>query len=101
MERFNAYISTLQSALQERPEVLQSVGVDLAIDVSLGVVDDLMHVILVQSVVGLQRVGEYVGILRDVCTNGGLQECLAYPLDDVGANGAVSVRPVALQQPHH
>src|SRR5712691_13265523 len=78
-----------------------AVGMDLAVHVSLSVVDDLMHVVFVQSFVGQQGVCEDAGILLDVGTDGSLQELLADALDDTGAHGAVSVRAMPLQQPHH
>src|SRR5438132_1327413 len=58
MERFDRDIGALDGALQERPEVFEAVDVDLPIDVSLRVVNDLVDVILVQSVVGLERIGK-------------------------------------------
>ena len=42
MERLHADIRALQFALNQRPEVLQAVGVDVAANVFDGVVDDLM-----------------------------------------------------------
>ena len=44
MERFNGHVGALKGALQQAPEVLQPVGVDLPINVRLGVVDDVVDV---------------------------------------------------------
>ena len=40
MERFNTHVSSLDGALQQRPEVFQSVGVDVPLRVGLGVVNE-------------------------------------------------------------
>ncbi len=47
-------VGALDRALQERPEVLHAVRVDLAFDVLLGVVDDLVGIIAVESVLSPQ-----------------------------------------------
>ena len=46
-------VSPLQPTLQETPEVLNAVGVNLVLDVLFGVVDDLVNVVAAQRVVGL------------------------------------------------
>ena len=44
MERLDANVGAIQAALEQAPEVLQPVGVNLAINVlSIGVVDNFMH----------------------------------------------------------
>jgi len=47
MKRFDRYVSALQGTLQETPEVLHSVGVDLPVNIPFGMVDHLMHVVCV------------------------------------------------------
>jgi hypothetical protein len=42
MERFDRHVGATDGALQERPEVLAVVGVDLAVHVGFSVVDDLI-----------------------------------------------------------
>ena len=54
MERFNAHVGSVKSALQETPKVFKSVRVDNTIDVSDRVIDDLVRVLAFQSVVGFQ-----------------------------------------------
>ena len=49
MERFDAHVGALHGALQERPEVLQAVGVDLPVHVGFGVVDDVVDVAALSS----------------------------------------------------
>ena len=49
VERFDADVGSVQAALQEAPEVFDSVGVDAAVDVLLGVVDGLVGVVVLQA----------------------------------------------------
>ena len=42
MERFNAHIGSADAALQQAPEVFQTVGMDLPVDVFNCMVDNLM-----------------------------------------------------------
>src|SRR6266704_1608872 len=53
VKRFDADIGSLQSTLEQRPEVLHSVCVDLPIDILLGMIDDLVGV----SLIGQERIG--------------------------------------------
>jgi hypothetical protein len=57
MERFDGYIGALEGALQETPEVLKAIGMDLAINVCLGVIDDVVNVVTAESLIGEMRVG--------------------------------------------
>ena len=49
MKRFDANIGSVDAALQEAPEVLKAIGVDVTIDVFDGVIDDLMGIVASQS----------------------------------------------------
>jgi len=60
MERLNTYVGSFQSALQQRPEILNSVRVDIAVYVAFGVIDYLMNVIGIQPVVRTPRIAENV-----------------------------------------
>ena len=53
MKRFHANVGSVNSALQQTPEVLQAVGVNLSVYVLLGMVDHLLGEICVQAIVGL------------------------------------------------
>ena len=70
MIRLDLDIGPAQRTLQEAPEILHAVGVDQAVNVSLGVVDDLVLVGLVESLVAakLIRVDGRTGldVLADV-----------------------------------
>jgi hypothetical protein len=61
MKRLNADVGSLQSALQKRPEVFNSVRMNLAVNVFLGVVDHLMDLLVVQAAVGNPCITENLG----------------------------------------
>jgi hypothetical protein len=77
MERFDGHVGAFQGALQQAPEVLHAVGVDLSFRVRLGMIDDIVDVVGRQPVVGLQFVGVdarsrlNVFTERDWAANGG------------------------------
>ena len=55
MERFHAHVGALERTLQETPEVLASVGVNLPVNVFLGMVDDAVDEVASKPFVGGQR----------------------------------------------
>ena len=57
VEGLDGDVRALDRALEQRPEVFQPVGVDVAARVGLGVVDDLVGVVGRQSIVGLEGIG--------------------------------------------
>ena len=44
MERFDRNVGAIDAALQKAPEILQSVGVNIPVDILDGVIDDLVRV---------------------------------------------------------
>src|ERR1022692_100244 len=58
MEGFDRDIGAVQGTFQQAPEILQSVGVNVAVYISHGVVDDLVSVFGLQSKVRLKFAGE-------------------------------------------
>src|ERR1700677_2130778 len=86
MERLNTNVGTANAALQERPEVLQSVGMNVSIDVLGGVVYDLMGVVSGQSLVGKQSIGIERGSRFDVLADFGLQRFLLAVWNDDSAD---------------
>ena len=60
VERLDADVGALDGPLEQRPEVLDSVGVNLAIDVLLGVVNDAVNVLALKAVVADPGVGNYL-----------------------------------------
>src|SRR5579871_395312 len=73
MEGFDGDISAFEAPLQEAPEVLQPVGVNLPVNVGFGVIDDLVREVLTQTPVGKQFIGVDVRSLADVLLNDGLK----------------------------
>src|SRR5450432_3149488 len=61
MKRFYSNVGSLQAALQQRPEVLHAVDVNLSAHVSLGLVNDVMYETALQSVVVSDRI---IGVNR-------------------------------------
>jgi hypothetical protein len=51
VERLDADVRAIDAALEQAPEVLQPVRVDLAFGVALRVVDDLMDVLVFESAI--------------------------------------------------
>jgi len=57
MKRFDAHIGSIDSALQETPEVLKAIGMDTTVHILDSMVNDRMSVFVGKSAVGWQRVG--------------------------------------------
>src|SRR5207302_6181258 len=60
VEGLDADVSSLQAALQETPEILKPVGVNLTIHVLNGVVNNLMLEIFAEPIVRFQRIAVQV-----------------------------------------
>src|SRR5471030_723495 len=59
VKRLNADVGPMQATFQETPEVLHRVGVNVAIHVLNGVVDDGVLIVRLQAIVGFQFIAEY------------------------------------------
>jgi hypothetical protein len=86
MERFDAHVSTVDTTLQQRPEVLKAVRVDAPVDVLHGVIDNLVGVLSSQTIIGEERIGvesrASLNMLLYFCLEGGLLEvCNNHRLD--------------------
>lgn len=101
VEGLNADVRPLEGALQEAPEVLNAVRVDLPFDVLLGMVDDAMDEVGLEAAVGAKRIAEHFGAGSDVLAHHGGERVAAAACDVLGPNDAVAVRAVALQKPHN
>src|SRR5207247_2059044 len=99
MERLDADVGAAKRALEQRPEVFESVGVDLAARIRLGMVNDIVSVFAREPLIGLERVGVDFGPALDVLTDGGLQDVLAGGADDQRADLAGLVRPMRSSNP--
>jgi len=73
VERLDADVRAAKSALQETPEILNSVGVDIALGVGFGVVDEVMDVVSLKPEVGVSFIGEKMRAGFDVLANGHVQ----------------------------
>jgi hypothetical protein len=73
MERFDAHVGSVQSALQEAPEILKAVSVDATVNVPYRVINDLMHILGIKADVGVHRVGiersARLYVLANLCMN--------------------------------
>src|ERR1700730_11761577 len=73
MEWLDAYVCSLESTFKQTPEVFQSVGMDLPVNVLFGMVDDLvLKALLLQSHVGHECIGIDRAASLDVSANIGL-----------------------------
>src|SRR5580700_2169735 len=75
MERLNTHVGALDGALQERPEILQSVGMDFATNVLNGMVNYFM-LKLIKALVGSQGICEQSGPGQNVLAKLGLKRLL-------------------------
>src|SRR5438270_11182736 len=73
MERFNGNVCAFQPALYEAPKVFESVRVNFSADVSFGMVNDLMNVILVQSPIAVAIIGREMRATFDVISDNGVK----------------------------
>src|SRR5271165_3608978 len=73
MKWFDTNVASSDAALQETPEVFESVGVNLPINVFLGVVNDFVGIFLSQSIVGCQSIGVQGRASFDVLFNASLE----------------------------
>ena len=87
MERLDADVGSFQSALEEAPEVFESVGVNLSVNVLFGMVNDLvLEPLMLESLIGHERIGVDRAACFDVSANVGLQRMLFAIGNDGGAN---------------
>jgi hypothetical protein len=101
MKRFNAYIRPFDSALQERPEVFQSVRVDVPFRVALRVIDYLMRVFVRQSFVRAKSVGYYFRTFLNVLADLTVEIVSADALYNLAADARMFFfGRIALQQSH-
>ena len=92
MERFHADIGSIYPPLQEAPEVLDSVGVDVSVDVGFGVVDHHVDVGFSQATVGPERIGIDHGTSGDVVLGVLLQRLLLASLNDGSAEFSTTLQ---------
>jgi len=92
MERFDANVGALQSALQETPEIFESVGMHLAVHVAFRVVNHVVGIIADETFVGLQSVSEQGGHGSNILPDFPLNHILAPIRNDLSANFSASLK---------
>lgn len=100
MKRFDGHVSTLQGALQERPEVLRAVGVNLPVNVRLRVIDDVVGVVGRESLIREVGVGVDGRSGFDVLPDVWLHLSLLKAVQPLQPDAALALLRVPLQQPH-
>src|SRR5664280_1642403 len=90
MEWFNANVASRDAALQQALEVVESVGVNLPVNVFLGMVNDLVSVVLSQPIVRLESIGVEGRTNFDVLFDTGLQGVSFAVCDNHSANLAAT-----------
>src|ERR1019366_4232212 len=73
MKWFDTHVGPADAALQQAPKVFESIGVNLSVNIFLGVVNNFVGVVLSQPVVRLQRVGVERRACLNVLSHAGLQ----------------------------
>ncbi len=87
VKRLDIYVSALQSAFEQAPEVFKSVGVDLSVNVAFGMVNRLVSkILIIQTLIGHKGVGVDRAMCFDVSANLRLQVVLPASGNNVGAN---------------
>ena len=99
MERLDVNVGALDGALQETPKVLNPVRMNLAVNVPFGMVDDPMYVVVSEVIVRPQRVSVDLRARDNVLSNVGAERTTLTVINGGGSDCAVTVWPVALQEP--
>src|SRR6266849_4121162 len=87
VERLHANVSAFELALEQAPEIFESVGVNLSVNVSFRVVDNLvLETLLLESLIGHERIGVDRAPRFDVSADVSLQSVLFPIAYDSGAN---------------
>lgn len=73
VERFHAHVGSLDSTLEQTPEVFESVGVNLSINVRLSMVNDLVGESGLQVLIGQEGIGIDSAADGDVLVNLAMQ----------------------------
>ncbi len=82
VKRFDADVSTLDHPLQQTPKVLNSVRVDLSVNVSLRVIDNAVNISVVKAIIRRMLVAVDVRAFFDMLTDSWLQNLSASSRND-------------------
>src|SRR5258708_38864167 len=84
---FHANVSSLEAALEKTPEVFETVGVNLPVNVPFRVVNDLvLEPLLLESLIGHESIGVDRASRFDVSADIGLEQVLLAIADNRSAN---------------
>jgi len=87
VELFHAYVGSFEAALEQAPEVFESIGVNLTVNVPFRMVNDLvLESFFPQSLIGHERIGVDRASCFDVSANLSLQSMLFAIANDRAAN---------------
>jgi len=86
MEWLHADVGSAESALHQTPEVLKTVGMDVAANIGLSVVDELMNVVGAKAEVSVRLIGEQMSSRLDVLADRHVHAGPASILHHVDAN---------------
>src|SRR5579862_9522143 len=96
MKRLDTNVGSFDGPLQETPKVLQAIGVNRAVNIGFSMIYNLVCV-LIQTVIGRQRIGVQFSARRDVLSDFAVKVMLAASTDYRGANLA----GFTVEQPEH
>src|ERR1035438_4161181 len=92
MERLDAHVASAQATLQKAPEILDAVGVDVAIHVRFHVVDYIVGIVGLKPKICVQFISENVGAIFDVLLDVGDQGPAFRIADDGGSDGTAALK---------
>jgi len=100
VKRLDTNVCPANRSLQERPEVLHPVGVDVTANVGNSMVDHVVNVIRSKAIVGAKRIGMNLRTLYHIFAYVLLKFSATYVPDDVQDHARGFLGSVALQQSH-
>jgi len=100
VERFDVHISSLDGALLETPEVLNSIGVDSTSGILFGMVYYLVLVVEAKIRIGFKSIGIYTRTWDNVLADFRAKRPAPNVGYNFGSNCTVTVRAMSLQQAH-
>src|SRR5271170_7972707 len=92
MKWFHGNVSSRQATLQERPEILHTVGVYAAANVFNSMIDDLMLVLIFQAAIASEFISEKSGSGFNMLSDDRVQSGFDAICDDLSANAATTLQ---------
>lgn len=101
VERLHTDVGSLDGALQQRPEVLHAIGVNLAVNVFFGMVNDLVLILVTEQDVGAVSIRIDFRATLYILADFGDKVSATGALHDLGPDAGVTIWPVPLQEAEH